>query len=36
MAEDYRSKFLAMEQTHNMLKHTHESDIEQLQMEHSK
>ena len=30
MAEDYRAKFLAMEREYNMLKHTHDFDIETL------
>lgn len=36
MAEEYRSKFLAMEQDFNMLKHTHEYDIETIKAEHLK
>ena len=36
MAEDYRAKFLALDREHQMLKHTHELDIENLQQEHKK
>lgn len=36
MAEEYRAKFLAMEQDFNMLKHTHEYDIETIKAEHLK
>ena len=30
MAEDYRAKYLSLEREFNMLKHTHEYDIEKL------
>eukprot|EP00353_Schmidingerella_taraikaensis_P004752 CAMPEP_0185575800 /NCGR_PEP_ID=MMETSP0434-20130131/6888_1 /TAXON_ID=626734 ORGANISM="Favella taraikaensis, Strain Fe Narragansett Bay" /NCGR_SAMPLE_ID=MMETSP0434 /ASSEMBLY_ACC=CAM_ASM_000379 /LENGTH=45 /DNA_ID= /DNA_START= /DNA_END= /DNA_ORIENTATION= len=36
MAEDYRSKFLALEQEHQMLKHTSDLDLEKLKQEHEK
>jgi len=36
MAEDYRAKYLSLEQKHQMLKHTHDYDIERLDQDHSK
>ena len=30
MAEDYRAKYLALDREHQMLKHTHELDIENI------
>ncbi len=36
MAEEYRAKFLAMERDYNMLKHTHEYDLETIKSEHLK
>ena len=36
MAEDYRAKYLALDREHQMLKHTHELDIENIKQEHKK
>ena len=36
MAEDYRSKFLQLEQDHQVLKQTHDLDIEKLAQLHEK
>ena len=36
MAEDYRAKFLKLEQEHQVLKQTHDLDIENLLQKHDK
>ena len=36
MAEDYRSKYLALEREFNYLKHTHEYDAELAKQEQAK
>jgi len=36
MAEDYRSKYLVLEQDHSVLKHTHELEIEKARQDHEK